>query len=85
MNIEHFIAKRIATTNSNTFTRVIIRIAIVAIAISLSVMILTTSVISGFKSEITNKIFGFWGHIHITDNNINREFELVPIDKNEKQ
>ncbi|MFZ1456576.1 MAG: FtsX-like permease family protein [Saprospiraceae bacterium] len=85
MNIEHFIAKRIATTNSNTFTRVIIRIAIVAIAISLSVMILTTSVISGFKSEITNKIFGFWGHIHITDNNINRTFELVPINKDEKQ
>ena len=84
MNIEHFIAKRIATINSNTFTRVIIRIAIAAIAISLAVMILTTSVMSGFKNEITNKIFGFWGHIHITDNNVNREFELVPINKNDK-
>lgn len=84
MNIAHFIAKRIAITNSNTFTKVIIRIAVVAIAISLSVMILTTAVISGFKSEITNKIFGFWGHIHITDNNVNRNFELVPINKDEK-
>ncbi len=84
MNIEHFIAKRLAITNSGSFTKVIIRIAIAAIAVSLTVMILTTSIISGFKREITDKIFGFWGHIHITDSNINRNFELTPINKNEK-
>ncbi|MBC7883947.1 MAG: ABC transporter permease [Saprospiraceae bacterium] len=83
MNIEHFIAKRIALTNTGSFTKVIIRIAIVAIAVSLSVMILTTAIISGFKKEITQKIFGFWGHIHITDSNINRNFELTPIDINQ--
>lgn len=50
-----------------------------AIAISLTVMILTTSVIEGFKKEITQKVFGFWGHIHITDGNISRNFDLRPI------
>jgi len=84
MNIEHFIAKRIAVTNTGSFTRVIIRIAMAAIAVSLTVMILTTAIISGFKKEISNKIFGFWGHIHITDSNINRNFELIPISKDEK-
>jgi lipoprotein-releasing system permease protein len=84
MNIEHFIAKRIATTDSGSFTKVIIRIAIAAIAVSLTVMILTTAIISGFKKEITEKIFGFWGHIHITDSNINRNFELRPINQFEK-
>ncbi len=83
MNIEHFIAKRIALSNSGSFTKVIIRIAIAAIAVSLTVMILTTAIIAGFKKEITEKIFGFWGHIHITDSNINRNFELSPIEKNE--
>lgn len=83
MNIEHFIAKRIALTNSGSFTKVIIRIAIAAIAVSLTVMILTTAIIAGFKKEITDKIFGFWGHIHITDSNINRSFELSPIEKND--
>lgn len=79
MNIEHFIAKRMAFSEQKSFTKVIIRIAIVAIAISLSVMILTTAIISGFKKEITAKIFGFWGHIHITDSNVNRQFDITPI------
>ena len=83
MNIEHFIAKRIAVTNTGSFTKVIIRIAMAAIAVSLTVMILTTAIISGFKKEISDKIFGFWGHIHITDSNINRNFELIPISKDE--
>ncbi len=83
MNIEHFIAKRIAFSGSKSFTRVIVRIAIAAIAISMTVMILTTAIISGFKKEITNKIFGFWGHIHITDSNVNRNFEVTPIPINE--
>jgi len=84
MNIEHFIAKRIAVTNTGSFTKVIIRIAMAAIAVSLTVMILTTAIISGFKQEISDKIFGFWGHIHVTDSNINRNFELIPISKDEK-
>jgi lipoprotein-releasing system permease protein len=79
MNIEHFIAKRIAFTKDKTFTKVIIRIAIAAIAISLSIMILTTAIIHGFKKEISHKIFGFWGHIHVTDANVNRNFEVLPI------
>jgi lipoprotein-releasing system permease protein len=81
MNIEHFIAQRIAFSKQKSFTKIIIRIAIAAIAISLSVMILTSALIDGFKLEISEKIFGFWGHIHATDTNINRNFELSPIDQ----
>ncbi|GLR16466.1 permease [Portibacter lacus] len=39
--------------------------------------------ISGFKKDISDKIFGFWGHIHITDYNINRSIEATPILKNQ--
>ncbi len=81
MNLPHFIAKRIAFSRSKSFTKVIVRIAIAAIALSLSIMILTTMIISGFKKEISTKVFGFWGHIHITDVNINRSFEQIPISK----
>jgi lipoprotein-releasing system permease protein len=81
MNLPHFVAKRIAFSKSRSFTKVIVRIAIAAIALSLSIMILTTMIISGFKKEISTKVFGFWGHIHITDVNVNRSFEQIPISK----
>lgn len=68
MNFEYFIARKVATSKGeHSFSRLIIRIAIIAIALSLTVMIVTTSVVSGFKNQIREKIFGFWGHIHITD------------------
>ena len=81
MNLPHFVAKRIAFSRSRSFTKVIVRIAIAAIALSLTIMILTTMIISGFKNEISTKVFGFWGHIHITDVNVNRSFEQIPISK----
>lgn len=81
MNLSHFVARRIAFSKSKSFTKVIVRIAIAAIALSLATMIITTLIISGFKKEISSKVFGFWGHIHITDTNINRSFEQIPISK----
>jgi len=81
MNLSNFFARRIAFSRSKSFTKVIVRIAIAAIALSLSVMIITTMIIGGFKKEITTKVFGFWGHIHLTDVNVNRSFEHVPISK----
>jgi lipoprotein-releasing system permease protein len=80
MNLPFFIASRVAFNNRQSFTGLIVRIAIVAVALSLAVMIIATAVISGFKNQIGEKIFGFWGHIHITSTQINRTtMESVPI------
>ena len=70
MKYEYLIASKVATGRKKSFTRLIIRIAIVAIALSMTVMICSTALISGFKQEISGKIFGFWGHIHITGSSI---------------
>ncbi len=70
MNYEYYIAKKVALGKKKSFTRLIIRIAIVAIAISMAVMICTTALVSGFKQEVKEKIFGFWGHIHITKSGV---------------
>ena len=83
MNLEYFIARKVAAAGQKSFSRLIIRIAIIAIALCLTVMIVATSLIRGFKTEISNKIFGFWGHIHIMDTNVNRSFEATPINKNQ--
>ena len=83
MNLPFFIARRIAFSSTQNFSRLIIRIAVVAVALSVAVMIVATSLIAGFKSEISRKIFEFWGHIHISDTAYSLSFEPQPVDKNQ--
>ncbi len=65
MNTELFIVRKIAFSNSRSFSSFIIRISIVAVALSVAVMIVASSFINGFQTEIRNKVFAFWAHLHI--------------------
>lgn len=80
MNIEHFIAKRIATVKGKSFTGTIIKIAVISTALSVTVMILSSAILEGFSREIHAKVFGFWGNIHLTNTSVTRNFDLKPID-----
>ncbi|MBK7338888.1 MAG: ABC transporter permease [Saprospirales bacterium] len=85
MNVPFFIARKVAASGQRSFSRLIIRIAIVAVALSTSVMIVATALIAGFKHEISEKIFGFWGHIHITEADVNRTLlDVFPIEKEQE-
>lgn len=66
MNLPFFVARRIAFNRSSSFSKFIINIAIVATAISVAVMILAVALVNGFQEVIQQKIFSFWGHMHIT-------------------
>lgn len=79
MNISRFIANRITFQGSKGFTKIIINIGTVAVALAVTVMIVSTSLFKGFKTEVSNKVFDFWGHIHISDANTKRTFEAIPI------
>lgn len=83
MRLEYFIASRLAASGKRNISLMIIRIAIVAIALSMTVMITATALIEGFQNQISSKIFGFWGHIHITDTNLSRSFDAIPIDSDQ--
>lgn len=85
MNLELFIAKRLALGDKKSFSRFIIRIAVIAIALSVSVMIVSTCMVSGFSKEIKNRIFGFWGEIHIVSYDNTESFETLPIKKEQIQ
>ena len=83
MNFELFVSKRIAAGASPSFSRFIIVVSVVAVALSLSVMIVTTAMVSGFQKEISEKIFGFWGHIHLTQFELAGGYEEKPVLKND--
>ncbi|MDX1666219.1 MAG: FtsX-like permease family protein [Saprospiraceae bacterium] len=85
MKYEWFIASRVATSGQQSLSRLIIRIAMIAVAISVAVMIIATALVTGFKNEISDKIFGFWGHIHITNTDVNSSLlELTPLSKDQE-
>ncbi|MGB3801519.1 MAG: ABC transporter permease, partial [Lewinella sp.] len=67
MNLPLFLARGVAKGGGQSISRTILAIAVVAVAISMATMVLASALISGFKSEISVKIFGFWGHVHITE------------------
>lgn len=77
MNFSAFIARKVAAGGGPSFSRMIIRIAVVAVALSMTVMVVSSALIAGFKEEIADKIFGFWGHIHISDYNQSRSLTEV--------
>lgn len=84
MNVEYFIAKRIHfRQNKKNISRPAVRIAIIGIAIGLAVMLLTVSIVLGFKQEIRNKTIGFGGHIQITNFDTNNSFEMKPVSLND--
>lgn len=83
MNIELFIAKRLAIADKKSFSRFIIRIAIIAIALSVAVMIISSCMVTGFSKEIKERIFGFWGEIHITNFENNESYESTSIANNQ--
>ena len=85
MNLAKFIASRLNNSGQKSFSKLIVRIAITAIALSIMVMILSTSIVRGFKNTISEKVFGFWGHIRVSGfyGASHMAFEPRPISKNQ--
>ena len=67
MNLPLFIAKRIYSDQGDRHKviRPAIRIATIGVAIGLAVMIITVSVVLGFKHTIRDKVVGFGSHIQV--------------------
>lgn len=81
MNLPFFLAKRIYTNNADK-KRVdmpAIRIAIAGVAVGLAVMLVSVSVVFGFKHTIRNKVVGFGSHIQVANFMTLQASEQYPI------
>ena len=69
MNLPFFLSRRIYFSGGDRHevSRPAIRIATIGVAIGLAVMIITVSVILGFKHTIRDKVVGFGSHIQVTN------------------
>jgi len=86
LNTELYIARRLYSESPDGKKRVsrpMITIAIVGIALGLAVMIVSVAIVTGFKSEIRNKVIGFGSHIQIVNYDANTSFETAPVSKNQ--
>lgn len=66
MNLSFFIARRYVAHRKGAFSAFIIRLAIIATALSVATMVVAVAFVTGFKHEVKEKLFSFWGHVHIT-------------------
>lgn len=46
-------------------------------------MIVSSSILDGFRQQISDKVFSFWGHIHVTDISINSTVDQKPMSRSD--
>ncbi len=85
MNTSFFIAKRLAFSKQQSFSRFIIRLSVGATAVGVAAMIITLCFVNGFQQSVSQKIYSFWGHIRVQHFEPDKSLvaEEMPITKNE--
>lgn len=81
MNWKLFIARRIykQQEGSRQVSRPAVRIATAGIAIGLAVMLVTVSVVLGFKQETRNKVVGLGADVLVTSIDVDESFQTTPV------
>lgn len=80
MNLSQFIAKRIQNTKTTSFTSTVTKIGIASVAIGLSIMIISFSILIGFKHTIKAKLFSLSSHLQVSKITLNQSFEETPME-----
>lgn len=85
MNLPLFLSRKIYGTDQDKkkVSRPAIRIATIGVAIGLAVMIISVSVVLGFKHTIRDKVIGFGSHIEVANFMTLQTAEQYPVQMND--
>lgn len=85
MNVASYLARRIAYQGGTGFSAFIVTLSTAATAVSVAVMIIALSFVAGFQDAISKKVFSFWGHIRLLeqDPSLSGMSEEVPAYQND--
>ncbi|MGI4874426.1 MAG: ABC transporter permease [Janthinobacterium lividum] len=83
MNIARYISRRMDGADSGSFTHSVTRIATVSIALGIAVMIVSFSILHGFREQIQSKIFSFGAHVQLSRYDNSNSLEVAPISEPE--
>lgn len=83
VNTELFIAGRLfgKKENRNHLSHKIVNIAVLGISLGVAVMLIAFAIVTGFKKEISEKVFGFGAHIQIVNYDSNSSYETAPVSR----
>jgi len=81
LNTELFIARRVFTQKENekVISNRIVSIAVGSISLGLAIMIISVSVLIGFKNQIRDKVIGFGSHFQIVNFDSNSSYQTKPV------
>ena len=85
MKFELFIANRLKTgkVESDKSSTPSLNVAVIGMTLAITIMILSITIVCGFKKEISNKIYNLDSHIKIVTSSINnKESEIKHITDN---
>lgn len=84
MRFAYYIAQKLRGKNNASFSRTVVRLAIIAVSISILVVILSFGILFGFKKEIREKVSGYAGHISISNFELSRGSEKASLEIDEQ-
>ena len=76
----YYIAKKLARKSAQSFTKTVVRLAIIAVSISITVVIVSFGILLGFKKEIREKVSGYAGHITVSNFDLTKGSEHTYLD-----
>lgn len=79
MHITRFLSFRLLKNDHNHLSKPVIRISLWCVGLSITVMLVALAVLFGFKREISDKMTGFAGHVHVESYQTGHSLESLSI------